>query len=567
MARILWSGFRGESRAPNPKSLPDGVGTISRNVKPTRGDLRAWRQPLTVAAGQSGFPTIYRMGRDVASDANYWLSWSTVVHAIRGFETGDTTERTYYCGDGTPKVTDNIMGLASPPYPTASRPLGIPAPVAAMTVSTISGTPVGDVVDYFYTYTFVNDWGWESGPAPASAVNSRESDLTATLSGFSAAPSGNYNIDRIRIYRTQAGSTGDAAFYLLREIAYGVSSTTDDNRDLGYSLPTYDVTNPLSAWLPAPDDLTQLRAAWAGMAGGISDGALRLCVPYAPYAWPLAYEIRPLDGRAVGWAVFGQAALVLTNGRPWLVAGSSPDSMDQSPVEFTQACVSARSIVGMGQGVAWASNDGLCWYGSGGPRVLTAGLMTRDDWLALNPASIVGSMYEGLYFGSYDNGSGRNGFMVAPGNPSMIFFLDVGYEAMHFDELQDQLYVLDGANIKRWDAGASYLSAVAASKEFYQSTPVAYTFAKVVSDVPADSVSFIAQRLDADVVTAMMAKGVAGLTAPDSTTLRYTVTDPGAKPFRLPPVKARAWVVEAGVSDGDVQMVVMATSLREAASV
>ena len=191
MAKIQWSGFAGENRALHPKLLPDAVGTLSRGQKPGRGDLRPWRQPLTVATVPTGRRTIYRMGRDVASDTNYWLSWPTVVHAIRGFSADDTTERTFYTGDGTPKVTDNTMALASTPYPTAHRPMGIPAPATALLVTADTGAWTGDTETYFYTYTYVNDWGWESAPAPASLQHDRPSDATATLTGFAAPPAGN----------------------------------------------------------------------------------------------------------------------------------------------------------------------------------------------------------------------------------------------------------------------------------------------------------------------------------------------------------------------------------------
>ncbi len=45
MAVIRWSGFAGENRALHPMLLGDAVGTLSRNQKPGRGDLRPWREP------------------------------------------------------------------------------------------------------------------------------------------------------------------------------------------------------------------------------------------------------------------------------------------------------------------------------------------------------------------------------------------------------------------------------------------------------------------------------------------------------------------------------------------
>lgn len=474
MAVIRFSGFAGENRALEPKLLPDAVCTVSRNQKPGRGDLRPWKTPLTVASVPAGRQTIYRMGRDVASDSQYWLSWTGTVHAVRGFDAEDTTERTYYTGDGAPKVTNNVMGLSSAPYPTTARPLGVPAPTTALTATVNAGTWKGLENSYYYVYTYVNDWGWESAPGPVSAEVVKPTDATVSLTGFGVVPSGNYGVNKIRVYRTQSGATGATEFYFLRELALGTTSTSDDNRDLGELLPT-------ATWLMPPADLRQLTALWNGMLAGISGNAVRLCEPYTPYAWPVAYDLVPPDSMPVAIGHFGQTVLVLTTGRPLLATGSSPESMDQAPLEMPQACVSAASVVSMGVGVAWASEDGLCWYGSGGPKILTAGLMTREDWQAIKPRTIIGRMYEGLYFGSYDDGTGRKGFLINPMDPSGLYFLDTGYATMHFDELQDQLYVLDGTQVRRWDAGSTAMTFMARSKVFRQPVPHNMGAAEVVA--------------------------------------------------------------------------------------
>lgn len=520
MAVIRFAGFMGENRALEPKLLPDSVCTISRNQKPGRGDLRSWKSPLTVATIPSGRQTIYRMGRDVNTDTQYWLSWNSVVHAVRGFSASDTTEQTFFTGDGAPKFTNNLSLDGTDPQdnPSTSRPMGIPAPTGAAAVSGTSPTPdplaPPTIESYFYVYTYVNDLGWESAPSPVSAEVERDILGSTAISGFSAVPSGNYNVATIRIYKTQTGSnTSD--FYFLREIPYGTPSTTDDNRTLGELMETL-------TWLPAPGvptggivnttepNLSNLTAMWNGMMAGITGNSVRICEAYTPYAWPAAYDILPPDGKPVGLGVFGQSMLVLTTARPLLVSGSGPDSMDQQPVEMPQGCVASRSIVSMGAGVAWASEDGLCWFGAGGPRIVTAGVMTREDWQALVPSSIIGQMYEGLYFGSYDAGAGRKGFMIDPSGASGIYFLDTGYSAMHFDELKDQLYVLSGTNVQRWDAGSA-LTFVARSKVFKQPFPHNFGAAEVIAS--AYPVTF---RLYADGV------------------LKHTQTVTSRNPFRLP---------------------------------
>lgn len=538
------SGFLGANKAIHPMLLGQGIGVNSVNQKPGRNDLRPWRVPLQVATVPAGAATIYRMGRDVASDTQYWLSWSTVVHAARGFEADDTTERTYYTGDGTPKVTNNVIGLATAPYPTASRPLGIPAPVTKPTMSSVTGTGTGTESSIYYVYTYVNDWGWEGAPSPVSDVVVMKPGQSVSLTAITAPPSGNYNINRARIYRTMTGSSGATSFFFFKEIALGGVPVVDNGTTtLGEVLPT-------TTYLVPPDDLSFLTPLWNGMMAGISGNSVRFSEPYISYAWPIAYDVIPPDSKPVALGVFGQSLLVLTTGRPILVAGSGPDSMDQIRLEIPQACCAPQSTVSMGSGVAWASEDGLCWYGAGGSRVLTAGdpergippAMTREDWQALKPRTIIGKMYEGLYFGSYDDGSGRKGFFINPSNPTGIYFLSSGYTAMHFDELQDQFYVLDGVNVKRWDAGSTFLSCTFKGKVERQPVPVNFAAAKVVADGYPVHVNIYAGE-----------------------NLVYSVDVPSMQEFRLPSGFTETnWQVEIQTSY-PVQGIALATSVEELA--
>jgi hypothetical protein len=220
------------------------------------------------------------------------------------------------------------------------------------------------------------------------------------------------------------------------------------------------------------------------MMAGISGRGLRFCEAYVPYAWPIGYEILPPHSTPVALAAYGQTLVVLTNGNPIVVTGGSPDSMDEQPLDFLQACVSARSVVSLGHGVAWASPDGLAYVGSGGARLLTTGAMTREDWQALNPSTIHGHFYEGRYFGFYEVSTGFwEGFVIDPSNPSGMFFLAKGYPAAYVDDLQDALYVLDGTDIKKWDAGAEPMMARFKSSEMRPDSPLpAMTAAKVVAD-------------------------------------------------------------------------------------
>ena len=531
MSIIRVAGFLGANQALQPMLLPETVGVSSLNQKPGRGDLRPWKAPSNVATVPSGRNTIHRMGRDVASDTNYWLSWTGEVHAVVAPNASDTAERTYYTGDGTPKWTNTTLALASAPYPTAYRELGVPAPISACTLLASGGVST-ESETRFYTYTYVSDIGEESAPAAPSLQLTCKPDDTVTINSLAAAPAGAYGINKIRIYRTQESTTG-ADFYFLREIGSTNVTTTDDNRALGEVMPS-------TTWLMPPADSKWLTGLWNGMMALISGRSIRFCEAYTFYAWPIAYEVLPSNAQPVALATYGQNLVVLTNGNPSLITGGSPESMDEQPVEFAQACVAPLSAVGMGHGVAWASPDGLAYVGSGGARLLTQGVMTRDDWQALNPGSIKAVMYEGRYHATYTVDGVKKGFVLDPANPSGIYFLDFGVTAMHLDELQDALYVLDGVNVQKFDAGTAK-TVTFKSKLFHQPKPVpGFACAEVVAE--SYPVTF---KLYADGV------------------LKHTQTVASTLPFRLPGgYRAQDFQIEVSTT-GAVQMVAMAHSMQE----
>ncbi len=477
MAVIRLGPFLGANQAMRPKLLNANVGVSSLNHWPDRGDLRPWRTPLSVDTVAGGTKTIHMLKRDAKTDTVYWFKWSAIVHAVNSFNADNTTKRTYYTGSGAPKVTDNILGLSSEYYPTSYRDLGIPKPT---TVPTITQTAAGTGTDEtrWYAYTYLSDWDEEGMPQISAAVTCKPG-ATFDITNLAAPPSGSgesRGINRIRIYRTVAGDSG-AAFFFLRDISVA-TSTTDDARSVGSD------TMPSKLYAMPPVDLKCLTGLWNGMMAGISGNSVRYCETFKPHAWPAAYETLCLD-TPVALAVFQKNLLILTTGRPRLVYGTSPEAMDDTPVEFIAACVSAPSVVSFGHGACWATNDGLAYTGvNGAPRLLTEGLMLLDDWQALNPETIVASQFNGKYMGFYDSGSGvLKGFMLDPLHPEAgIYFFSTGYTAAFFDPLEEEMYVLDGTSIKKWNAGATSMTATHRTKVFRMPMPVNLCVAKVIAD-------------------------------------------------------------------------------------
>jgi hypothetical protein len=218
---ITLAGFTGSAQAPDPRLLAESVGTLVLDAYPGTGDLRPLMQALAVASVPAGTQrrTIYRLGADAPNDASYWFQWTSDVSVRRGFDGNDATERVYYTGNGSPKWSNNAIGISGgPPYPQGERELSVPAPLAAPIV-TLNTDGTGTQGDVFYVQTFVNDLGWESAPSPPSAALFVKTGAIVDISALEAPPAGNYGITLRRIYVTAPGTTSNAPFEFLREMA------------------------------------------------------------------------------------------------------------------------------------------------------------------------------------------------------------------------------------------------------------------------------------------------------------------------------------------------------------
>lgn len=124
MAAIVLKSFGGMMPAANPKAMPEAAGVFVKNLDLRHGDFRPRPVPaslgLTVAAGQ----TLYRF-----ESTGSFITSTSAVNFVRGPIPTDTTERTYYTGDGAPKVRTAAGDV---------RQLGVPAPsnAPAVTVNT-----------------------------------------------------------------------------------------------------------------------------------------------------------------------------------------------------------------------------------------------------------------------------------------------------------------------------------------------------------------------------------------------------------------------------------------------
>lgn len=122
MASIVLRNFGGMAPSANPQALPESTATWVQNLNLRFADFRPLATPSSVQAATSG-QALYRF-----ETSGTFITRAGAVSFVRGLIPNDATERTYYTGDGVPKVVD-VNGDV--------RQLGVPAPSAAPSVTVL----------------------------------------------------------------------------------------------------------------------------------------------------------------------------------------------------------------------------------------------------------------------------------------------------------------------------------------------------------------------------------------------------------------------------------------------
>lgn len=255
-----------------------------------------------------------------------------------------------------------------------------------------------------YIVTYLTDWDEESAPSPAADLLSVDQNDSIIVTAPSA-PSGR-NIVGWRLYRSATSSTGanwalvadtTAPNAIVRNgVFFGFNIA---NRVYSDSLPDEKLQEPCPSitWAEPPADLKGLVGLPNGIMAGFFGKTVCFCEPYAPYAWPIDYQLTT-EFDIVGIGVFGQTAVVLTKGFPYYFSGADSASMSQQKIEVPQSCIAAGTIATVDGGVMYASPDGLCLASPSGVAVVTQGSFSKADWQAAVSAGAVGAFHDGAYY-------------------------------------------------------------------------------------------------------------------------------------------------------------------------
>lgn len=342
--------------------------------------------------------------------------------------------------------------------------------------SPATGTPTyhlgGSFEDRIYLVAFVGD-GNEVGPASDPITVRLAQGQIVTLNNLPTTATwtdrtGSTVVPSKRIYQSVGSGYALEATIALATASY--QST---------AIPVSQTFLPDYVQIPPPADLRSIKAMESGAMVGLS-GDKDVCFSerFLPHSWPTEYRLA-VDYPHVGVGVFGASTVIFTNSYPYVATGSDPNGITFVRVRVKQGCVSKRSIADAGFGSFCATPDGLMLIGDEGVQIVTEGLMTRRDWQALKPETILGVFHDGRYFGFYDDGTTQAGFIYRHADRELTW-TDLHATAAYADERTDSLYLLIGGNIQRWDSGAP-LTATLKSKR-YRVMRQNMTCAKVISD-------------------------------------------------------------------------------------
>lgn len=474
MAKIRVAGFSGELPRMSPTLIPPENARIAQNARLYSGALDFFKGPTTIAPSPVASPeTIYKLyPAEGSTSAPIWLAWTSDVNVARG-QLADTTDgRVYYTGDGAPKKTNYLMASASGAASLAWLNMGVPAPATAPTATPASGT-FQTYETRVYVYTYVSTFGAvieEGAPSPPSALATVGSGSSCTISGFAAPPTSGYNITGIRIYRAVTGSSGTATYLQVAELDFTAgtappSSYVDNvaSVSLGSALMTL-------GWNEPPADMIGLTNMPNGIMAAFAGNTLYFCEPYYHHAWPLGYA-QSFPHNIIGIAVWGQSLVVVTDGTPYLVAGSNPSSMTVEKIALPQPGVSKRSVVGTEYGAIYASPEGLVQIGYIRQDLISTQFFHRQEWQTYEPSTINAMMYDNQYFGFFQSLShGDGAMMFEPADKPGLAFLNQWYKAVTVDPVDKNLYYVDESNqqIMQFDSNdTTYTSYTWQSKRFY----------------------------------------------------------------------------------------------------
>lgn len=365
---------------------------IAHDVKLRNGRLESWRERCKFADAPAGSLSFHVYGCCP-------FFWPQLVQAA---ELSPDWGRMYISGR-----TDRAEAVAVDRKCNAVyRFLGVPAPTTPPQVSaTEECDRRSDARSYYYTY--VNEWGEESAPSPASKVILVRDGDGVHVSGIALPPDG-YGIVAANLYRAATGFRMDDVktqkpltdFLYVATIEFPTTTYYDTIKMIGLG----PVCETQKVRLP-PQGLQNIVAVGGvnRLAGSVQN-RIHLSENHQPYNWPVRYDLT-LDHPVIHMGALDQRLYVTTDSVPYVIDVSSCEDTKCTPVMDVDtplpdiSCGHASSAVMTPHGFIYSSPLGITLIDSGAKwHILTKQWFSEDDWARIQPDTVRLAYWEGYLF-------------------------------------------------------------------------------------------------------------------------------------------------------------------------
>lgn len=460
-------------------NLPLNCATVAHDVKLRNGKLEPWREKLAIAQAVQDAVAVHFHGCcpytfDTCVDmAEYVTDYS----------------RLYFTGR---KDYPEVASIGSNCALTYYR-LGVPKPTVAPTV--VGTESMGRQCSArSYVYTFVNVFGEEGAPSPASQQLTVADGTAIAISGFTT-PATEYGVQAINIYRTatvlrdgtEKTQEPGTEFLFVAQVPIGTLSYADTvlEKMLGEVLTTDDNREP-------PKELrhiTYMRGT--GVLSGVTTNQVHFCQAYQPSNWPAEHDLT-LPYNIVHAVSLGSKLFVTTDSYPYVINGAQSceakqcRSVDSANTPLPDiSCGHVNGAIATPFGAIYASKDGIVLVNPSGQfQIISSAWFSTDDWIKIRPETARFAYWRGYLICVTDaisfmleiDGGTYNDIKTA----ELVTISDSPVEMTVTQS--DELIMLQDSMLWHWNAGSTYRSYRWESREMGfggESTP---TVAKVRTD-------------------------------------------------------------------------------------
>ncbi len=447
MPTVKIDSFGGILPKIHPTLLPDGCATRAHNCFLKSGKLVPLRQPSKVSGMRirmengltsiAAAKSIYLWHR---GDTDEMVAWPGVVSIAASNIADDEHHRLFVSGQTGVGVTGNepCVYLATKTGTGLIRYSLVKGNLPAPGVTVVDEMEE-DEQNIRYTVFFqswIDAYGYESGASlPSGEVEYVDGNSVTVASA--TAPAGAV---KRRIYKVVSGTEMESIQFVKEQLVVGGAFPS-----ITFRVADEDAREVLPLLVSIPEDFAGMTSVPGGFFVGFSKSNLRevrFSEVSIPCSWPDDYAYSVHDD-VVGIGVTLNSVFVLTKGMPWVISGTAPESMTPAMMASQQGCVSARSICVMNGSVFYASGDGICVLQDGVSTVtvVTEGVFSKRDWVALSPSSCIMTSYDGaLHFWFSDKPSAGGYIINFNDGKAAVTTNDEIAKAACVDPVTDKLY-------------------------------------------------------------------------------------------------------------------------------